>query len=98
MKSFTVHEQHNWMQEIYLTRTMSQSEDSEEELEDYTNMGGSNCTVCSGLRTSTCTFILCRYTNLCADCSQQLIDFGQTCPICRSSIAERGRYLMFDYD
>ena len=69
---------------------LSDSEDNEDELEDgVINMGGSNCTVCLGPRILTWLLMPCRHATFCTDCSQQLIDLGQSCPICRSNIDER---------
>ena len=69
---------------------LSDSKDNEDELEDgVINMGGSNCTVCLGPRILTWLLMPYRHATFCTDCSQQLIDLGQSCPICRSNIDER---------
>ena len=68
----------------------SESEDSEEELEIlHSNNGGINCSVCLNQRLTTWIFMPCRHATFCADCSQQIMNMEQTCPICRNSISER---------
>ena len=65
--------------------TLSDSEDTEEELAEEANMLGSNCAVCLCPRISTWIFMPCGHTKFCANCSLQIMDMGQTVPICRSA-------------
>ena len=69
---------------------LSDSEDTEEELNDpTTNVVGSNCVGCLCPRISTWIFMPCRHAKFCAYCGQQIMEMRQTCPIYRSDINER---------
>lgn len=66
---------------------ISEPEDSEDDHEEqYANNPDHLCVVCLLPRTTTWIFMPCRHANFCSDCSHQVIELEQQCPICRSDI------------
>ena len=52
------------------------------------------CVVCLRIRNETWIFMPCRHANCCAGCGQTLVDLGQQCPVCRSTIETRFQILI----
>ena len=67
----------------------SDSEYSDNESPNQALYQGNSCVVCLSPRVTTWVFMPCRHANCCSSCSQQIVDLGQPCPICRSIIETR---------
>ena len=67
----------------------SDSEFSEGESPNDVHTQANSCVVCLSPRATTWIFMPCRHANCCSSCSQQIIELGQPCPVCRANIETR---------